>query len=83
MCAEAGAVFVNNDAIADAHTDLYAGDGIHFAPGFYPYWGANILEAVMEYEEGELIDIDESALPALDEADLRDMEQFGLLDAEP
>jgi len=83
MCAEAGAVFVDNDAIADAHTDLYAGDGIHFAPGFYPYWGANILEAVIEYEEGELIDIDESALPALDEADLRDMEQFGLLDAEP
>ena len=80
MCAETGAVFVDNDAVADAHTEMYAGDGIHFAPGFYPYWGANIIESVLEYEEGGSIDVDESALPALDEETMRDMREYGLLD---
>lgn len=80
MCAQLGCVFVDNDAVAAAHTDLYAGDGIHFAPAFYPYWGATMIEAVLEAEEGDLLDVDEGDLPALDEEDLRDMEEYGLLD---
>jgi len=78
MCAETGAVFVDNDAVADAHTEMYAGDGIHFAPGFYPYWGANIMESILEAEEDALPDIDDTALPALDEALMAEMEAYGI-----
>ena len=82
MCAETGAVFVDNDAVAEAHTDLYAGDGIHFAPGFYPYWAATMIEAVLEAEENALPQPDETDLPALDDETLAEMAEFGLLDGE-
>ena len=52
MCAETGVIFVDDTAMAEAHADLYEGDGIHFKSTFYPYWGANMIEALLESTEG-------------------------------
>lgn len=80
MCEETGAVFVDNDAVAAAHTELYAGDGIHFDPGFYRYWAATMMEAVLEAGETALFEPDETSLPDLDEELLLEMEEYGLID---
>ena len=53
MCAETGVVFVDNDALSETHANLYEGDGIHFMSAFYPYWGANMIDAVLESGEGD------------------------------
>lgn len=48
MCKENGIPFVDNDAISDAHPELWDPDGIHLREAFYPYWGANLVLAVYE-----------------------------------
>ena len=53
MCADTGVIFVDNTEMAEAHAALYEGDGIHFMSAFYPYWGANMIEAVLESMEGD------------------------------
>ena len=53
MCSETGAVFVDNDALSEAQSGLYEGDGIHFMSAFYPHWGANMIEAFLESGEGD------------------------------
>ena len=53
MCADAGVIFCDNTEMAEAHAGLYEGDGIHFMSAFYPYWGANMIEAVLESMEGD------------------------------
>ncbi len=55
MCQENGIIFVNNDQTAAEHMDLWDSDGIHLGKTFYPYWGANLIAAVLEHagpEEG-------------------------------
>lgn len=53
MCEDMGVIFVDNTATAEAHADLYEGDGIHFMSAFYPYWGASMIETVLESGEGD------------------------------
>ena len=31
-------VFIDITGILEEHSDLYAGDGIHAQPAYYPYW---------------------------------------------
>lgn len=47
--------FIDNDAIAQDHTDLYETDGIHFVSEFYPIWATNMIMEVYdsEYEISE------------------------------
>lgn len=52
MCGETGAIFVDNTDMAEAHADLYEGDGIHFSSAFYPYWAANMIETALESGKG-------------------------------
>lgn len=42
--------FIDNDAIAQAHTDLYESDGLHFVSGFYPIWATNMIMEVYDSE---------------------------------
>lgn len=48
MCKENNIPFVDNDAISEAHPELWDPDGIHLREAFYPYWGANLILAVYE-----------------------------------
>lgn len=44
MCQRTGAVYVDNDALAEQYIDsLWEPDGIHQQYGFYPYWAKNLL----------------------------------------
>ena len=38
--------YINNDKVAEEHTDLYEGDGLHFQKEFYKYWAINMLSEV-------------------------------------
>lgn len=38
--------YINNDKVAEEHTDLYEGDGLHFQEEFYKYWAINMLSEV-------------------------------------
>lgn len=38
--------YINNDAVANEHADLYEGDGLHFQKDFYKYWAINMLGEV-------------------------------------
>ncbi len=55
MCAENGYSFINNDEIAAAHADMWDSDGIHLHPEFYPLWATNMMLAVYDYEEEQLL----------------------------
>lgn len=48
LCAQKGYHFVNNDAIAEEHSDLWEIDGIHLLSEFYPYWAVNMMMAVYD-----------------------------------
>ena len=42
-CATVGITYIDLTYVAEAHTDLYADDGIHFATEFYTYWGEEMI----------------------------------------
>lgn len=42
--------YVDNDAIAQANTDLYESDGLHFVSDFYPIWATNMIMEVYDSE---------------------------------
>ena len=48
LCAQKGYHFVNNDAVAEEHSDLWEIDGIHLLSDFYPYWAVNMMMAVYD-----------------------------------
>ena len=48
LCQQKGYNFVNNDAVAEEHSDLWEIDGIHLLSDFYPYWAANMMMAVYD-----------------------------------
>ena len=52
LCAQKGYHFVNNDAIAEEHSDLWEIDGIHLLSTFYPYWAVNMMMAVYDTDTG-------------------------------
>lgn len=45
-----GCYYIDNDAIAQEHTDLYESDGIHFVSEFYPIWATNMIMEVYDSE---------------------------------
>ena len=51
-CAENGWYYVDNTAIAEECSQMYANDGIHLGAAFYPYWGKNILLALYDAQAG-------------------------------
>ena len=54
LCAETPyAVFSDNDALVEAHKDLYASDGIHVNAGFYAYWAKNMFISVLRNQISE------------------------------
>ncbi len=52
LCAQKGYHFVNNDAVAEEHSDLWEIDGIHLYSDFYPYWAVNMMMAVYDTDVG-------------------------------
>lgn len=48
FCSNSGIAFANTDALCTAHSDLWQPDGIHLMPDFYPYWGSNLIMAMLE-----------------------------------
>lgn len=50
MCRSHGYVYINNSAMAAAHSGLYAQDGMHVQSSFYKYWGLNIMKAIYAQE---------------------------------
>lgn len=45
MCGELGAEYVDNTEILRENPQLYAGDGIHVSPSYYPLWMARMAQA--------------------------------------
>ena len=45
MCNKEGYIFVNDTAILQDHPELYAGDGIHASPEYYPLWMDEMAKA--------------------------------------
>lgn len=52
ICEENGYVYIDNDDLVAEHSDLLAGDGIHFAKSFYQYWAENMLVAQIRHDSG-------------------------------
>ncbi len=50
ICADAGAVYVDNTAICDALAEYWETDGIHVRPEFYPYWAKNLVVGALRHE---------------------------------
>lgn len=47
-CAETGAVYVDNTALAEAYMDeLWDEDGVHLMPEFYPLWAKNLIKGAV------------------------------------
>lgn len=44
MCKDNGFTFIDISDILPSHPDLYAGDGIHAAPSYYPIWMDRMIE---------------------------------------
>ncbi len=44
MCEDEGYTYIDITDILPEHSDLYAGDGIHAAPAYYPYWMDRMIE---------------------------------------
>lgn len=55
MCEENGYSFVNNDEISEEYSDLWDSDGIHLNREFYPYWATNLILAMYDHAEAELV----------------------------
>jgi hypothetical protein len=51
MCEDNGWFFADNDQIVEEHRDLYDIDGIHMQQPFYPYWGVNLIDAMLRATE--------------------------------
>ena len=49
-CKEKGYGFIDISDLCAEHADMYREDGTHLIGDFYPYWGARILEAILENE---------------------------------
>ena len=45
MCSEIGAEYIDNTEILRENPQLYAGDGIHVSPSYYPLWMARMAQA--------------------------------------
>ena len=45
MCGELGAEYIDNTEILRENPKLYAGDGIHVSPSYYPLWMARMAQA--------------------------------------
>ena len=45
MAKDRGITFVDSTSIFVDHPELYAGDGIHAQPSYYPYWLDNMIRA--------------------------------------
>lgn len=52
MCEKKKITFIDNDSLAEEHSDLYAMDGVHVAPDFYHYWAENQILGVYDREHG-------------------------------
>ena len=50
ICADAGAVYVDNTGICDTYAEYWETDGIHVRPEFYPYWAKNLVVGAMRHE---------------------------------
>ena len=50
FCKEKGYGFIDISDLCAEHVDMYREDGTHLISDFYPYWGARILEAILENE---------------------------------
>lgn len=44
MCEDEGYTYIDISDILPSHPDLYAGDGIHADPTYYPYWMDRMIE---------------------------------------
>ena len=53
-CADSDICYIDNGALAAAHWDLYAGDGIHFSTEFYELWAQNMLREADRFEAAHL-----------------------------
>lgn len=49
-CEEKGYGFIDISDLCAEHVDMYIEDGTHLVSDFYPYWGARILEAILDHE---------------------------------
>lgn len=54
MCEKEGFAFIDNNALLEEYSDLYATDGVHMQSEFYRYWAENQLLAVFDRENGLL-----------------------------
>lgn len=47
FCEREGYGYIDVEPVANAHPELYIGDGVHFYDSFYPLWGSTILEQII------------------------------------